>query len=38
MHFDTFGYVKVDHDAVSKAFAAKGKSLRLPAIGESFEF
>lgn len=38
MHFDTFGYVKVDHDSVSKAFAAKGKSLRLPAIGESWEF
>ena len=36
-HFDTFGYVKIDHDAAKAAFAAKGKTLILPAVGEAVE-
>lgn len=33
-HFDTFGYVKIDHQAAVKSFADKGKKLILPTIGE----
>ena len=36
-HYDTFGYIKIDHKAAQKAFDAKGKALILPAIGESLE-
>ncbi len=35
-HFDTFGYVKVDHEVAKTAFEAKGKELMLPVIGEVF--
>lgn len=35
-HFDTFGYVKIDHEAVQSAFEAKGKQLTLPKIGKEF--
>mgnify|MGYP000336092500 CR=1 FL=1 len=35
-HFDTFGYVKVDHEVAKTAFEAKGKELILPVIGERF--
>lgn len=35
-HFDTFGFIKIDHDAAKKAFQEKGKELILPSIGESF--
>lgn len=35
-HFDTFGYVKIDHEAVKGAFEAKGKQLTLPEIGKAF--
>ena len=38
MHFDTFGYIKLDHDQVYDHFASEGKILKLPKIGESFEF
>lgn len=34
-HYDTFGYIKIDHDAAKKAFADKGKELILLPIGES---
>ena len=34
VHFDTFGYIKVDHEQVKAAFEAKGKTIKLPAIGE----
>lgn len=37
MHFDTFGYIKVDHDKVEDYFISEGKSLKLPEIGESFD-
>ncbi len=32
-HYDTFGYIKIDHDAAKKAFADKGKELILLPIG-----
>lgn len=33
-HFDTFGYIKIDHDKAKAAFEAKGKQLILPEIGK----
>ncbi|HRR24187.1 MAG TPA: hydrolase, partial [Bacteroidia bacterium] len=36
-HYDTFGYIKIDHDAAKKAFADAGKQLILLNIGESIE-
>ncbi|MEZ4983249.1 MAG: metal-dependent hydrolase [Saprospiraceae bacterium] len=35
-HFDTFGYIKIDHEAAKSAFEAKGKNLILLNIGESW--
>jgi L-ascorbate metabolism protein UlaG (beta-lactamase superfamily) len=35
-HYDTFGYIKIDHEAARQAFADKGKTLILPNIGEPF--
>jgi L-ascorbate metabolism protein UlaG (beta-lactamase superfamily) len=35
-HYDTFGYIEIDHEAAKKAFAAKGKELILLSIGESW--
>lgn len=37
MHFDTFGFIKINHDYAMKAFAGAGLKLKLPAIGESWE-
>ncbi|MDX1910720.1 MAG: metal-dependent hydrolase [Saprospiraceae bacterium] len=34
-HFDSFGFIKIDHEAAITAFAQKGKELTLPEIGES---
>ncbi|MEL6717120.1 MAG: metal-dependent hydrolase [Bacteroidota bacterium] len=36
-HYDTFGYIKIDHNEALKAFNDKGKTLLLPAIGETIE-
>lgn len=36
-HYDTFGYIEIDHAAAKKAFADKGKELILLDIGESIE-
>ncbi len=36
-HFDTFGFIKIDHEAAKNAFKAKGKSLSLLEIGETIE-
>lgn len=36
-HYDTFGYVKIDHATAKKAFADKGKELILPEIGATFD-
>lgn len=35
VHYDTFGYIKVDKEKAQKLFTSKGKSLLLPAIGET---
>ena len=34
-HYDTFGYIIIDHDEAQKAFANKGKDLILLPIGEA---
>ena len=36
-HFDTFGYIEIDHDAAKKQFFEKGKDLMLLDIGGSLE-
>lgn len=33
VHFDTFGYIKIDHQAAVDSFKAAGKELILPEIG-----
>lgn len=38
MHFDTFGYIKIDHDEAFGKFAAAGKELILMNIGKSITF
>lgn len=35
VHYDTFGYIKIDHEAVKAKFKAAGKQLLLPMIGET---
>ena len=35
MHFDTFGYIKIDHAAAVEAFKSKGVELVLMGIGET---
>ncbi len=35
VHYDTFGYIKIDHEAVKEAFKAAGITLHLPGIGET---
>ncbi len=37
VHFDTFGYIKINHDAARQLFASAGKQLTLPAIGETLD-
>jgi L-ascorbate metabolism protein UlaG (beta-lactamase superfamily) len=37
VHFDTFGYIRIDHDAVKEKFRTAGKDLILPGIGETIE-
>lgn len=34
-HFDTFGFIEIDHKAAKKVFEDKRKALILPTIGES---
>lgn len=34
-HFDTFGYIEIDHEEAKRKFFEKGKDLMLLAIGES---
>lgn len=36
-HFDTFGYIKIDHQAAKDAFAAKGKELIILENGATIE-
>ncbi len=37
-HYDTFGFIEIDHAAAKKAFEDRGKDLILLSIGESKEF
>ena len=34
-HFDTFGYIEIDHKKAKAAFAAKGKELIILTVGET---
>lgn len=36
-HYDTFGYIEIDHEEAKKKFYNKGKDLMLLEIGESIE-
>lgn len=36
-HYDTFGFIKIDHEAAKKGFAEKGKELILLPIGQKTE-
>ncbi len=37
LHYDTFGYIKIDHAEAKQKFVAKGKELLLLNIGETVE-
>ena len=37
VHYDTFGYIEIDHDEAKKKFYDAGKDLMLLEIGESIE-
>lgn len=37
-HYDTFGYIEVDHERAVDSFSTVGKTLYLPAIGETLVF
>src|SRR5690625_7649469 len=37
VHFDTFGFIEIDHDEAKKKFYDVGKDLMLFKDGESFE-
>ncbi len=36
LHFDTFGFIVIDHETAKKAFEEKGKTLFLPKAGMTF--
>lgn len=36
-HYDTFGYIEIEHEYAKEAFSNAGKRLYLPGIGESIE-
>ncbi|MBK6827718.1 MAG: metal-dependent hydrolase [Chitinophagaceae bacterium] len=38
VHFDTFGFIKIDHAKAIAAFEDKGYQLTLPSIGETISF
>lgn len=37
VHYDTFGYIKIDHEATIAKFAAAGNTLTLPEIGKTID-
>jgi len=37
VHYDTFDFIKIDHEKVKKAFAEAGLNLYLIGIGESID-
>lgn len=38
VHYDTYGFIKIDHEKAKKTFADAGLHLSLPGIGESIDF
>lgn len=38
VHYDTFGFIKIDHEASKKTFSENGLNLHLLAIGETKSF
>lgn len=36
-HFDTFGYIVIDKGAAHESFSKRGKKIKLPEIGETFD-
>jgi L-ascorbate metabolism protein UlaG (beta-lactamase superfamily) len=36
-HYDTFGYIMIDHKAAKQLFDAQSKELILPEIGKTFD-
>jgi L-ascorbate metabolism protein UlaG (beta-lactamase superfamily) len=38
VHYDTFGFIKIDHEKAKKAFADAGCTLHLLNIGEAVEY
>lgn len=37
MHYDTFGFIKIDHEEAKQKFSEAGMELLLPGIGETIE-
>lgn len=37
VHFDTFGFIRIDHEAARAAFESRGYTLHLPAVGETLQ-
>jgi L-ascorbate metabolism protein UlaG (beta-lactamase superfamily) len=37
VHYDTFGFIKIDHEKATKAFADAGLTLNLVKVGESVD-
>lgn len=37
VHYDTFGFIKIDHQKAKQTFADAGSTLHLPAIGQTIE-
>ena len=37
VHYDTFGFIKIDHEKAKKAFADAGLNLHLIKIGDSID-
>ena len=37
MHFDTFGFIRIDKEALKSGFSAMGKNMLIPEIGTTYE-
>ena len=37
VHYDTFGFIKIDHKKATDTFNAAGLALHLPAIGSTID-
>lgn len=37
VHYDTFGFIKIDHQKAKQTFADAGSTLHLPAVGQTIE-